>query len=184
MATSDVSGESPRDRSAEPSVTIRRLRDGDVAVFRLIRMEALRQEPSAFASTAADWEALADEEWRRRLRAPVFVAFRGGQPVGIMGLMRQGASKMAHRATIVMVYVRQELRGTGVAARLLDALVAHAGEQSIRQLELAVSVENPAGIRFYQRHGFVEYGTVPGGFLHEGREVDEVLMARRIAPKT
>lgn len=183
MATSDGSGENARARPPEASVTIRRLGGDDVAVFRQIRLEALREAPGAFASTAADWEALPEEEWRRRLQAPVFVAFRHGEPVGIMGLMRQGSSKMAHRATIVMVYVRQELRGSGVASRLLDALVAHASEQGIRQLELAVSVEEPAAMRFYRNHGFMELGTIPGGLLYEGREIDEVLMARRITPK-
>jgi GNAT superfamily N-acetyltransferase len=161
-------------------VTIRRLGEDDVAVFRQIRLEALRKEPGAFASTAADWEALPEEEWRRRLQAPVFVAFSDGEPVGIMGLLRQGSSKMAHRATIVMVYVRRDLRGAGVAPRLLGALVDYASEHGIRQLELAVSMEEPAARRFYRKHGFAELCTIPGGFLHEGREIDEVLMARRV----
>lgn len=89
---------------------------------------------------------------------------------------------MAHRATVVMVYVRESARGTGVAAALLDAIVACAASEGIRQLELAVSIENPAAKRFYERHGFAAFGTIPGGFLHQGREIDEVLMARRIAP--
>jgi RimJ/RimL family protein N-acetyltransferase len=160
---------------------IRLLTPDDVDIFRRVRLEALRVEPASYASSAADWEALPDDEWRRRLTGnPVFAAFDDGEPVGLMGLIRQVSSKMAHRATIVMVYVRADHRGRGVAKDLLHALTDHARTMGIRQLELAVSVENPAAIRFYEREGFAAVGCIPGGFLHDGREIDEIMMARRI----
>jgi ribosomal protein S18 acetylase RimI-like enzyme len=163
--------------------TIRLLGPEDFHAFRLIRLEALRTEPASFASRASDWEMLPDEEWRRRIAAnPVFVAFQEERPVGIIGLLRERVSKMAHRATIVMVYVKKHHRGTGLSTRLLDEVVTHARDNGIRQLELAVSEENPAALRFYCREGFREIGRIPGGFLHDGREVDELLMVRRIAP--
>lgn len=165
------------------SPTIRLLGPEDVEAFRQIRLEALRSEPASFASSVEDWEKLPDEEWRRRITGhPVFVAFQGEGPVGIMGLMRERSSKMAHRATLVAVYVRKSHRGTGLSRKLLDKVIAHAREHSIRQLELAASTENPAAIRFYLREGFREIGRIPAGFLHEGREIDEILMVRRIAP--
>ena len=163
------------------SVVIRLLGQGDVDTFRRIRLEALHAEPAAYASKAADWEALSDDEWRRRLTDnPVFAAFLDGEPVGIMGLLHQRSSKMAHRATIVMVYVRKSRRRAGVATALLKSLTDCARDRGIRQLELAVSVENPAAIRFYRSEGFIEIGRIPGGFLHDGMEIDEVMMARRI----
>lgn len=165
------------------SAVIRLLGPEDVEPFRRIRLDALRSEPSSFASSVKDWETLPDEEWRRRITGnPVFVAFQGESPVGIMGLMRERSSKMAHRATIVMVYVQRSHRGTGLSRKLLDMVIDHARGDGIRQLELAASVENPAAIRFYRNEGFREVGRIPGGFLHEGREIDEILMVRRIAP--
>lgn len=160
---------------------IRHLGPEDIDIFRQIRLEALRSEPTAFASSAEDWAALPDAEWTRRLTAhAVFVDFHEGEPVAIMGLMRQTASKMAHRATVIMVYVRKERRGGEHAKALLGALAAHARKAGVRQLELAVSAENPAAIRFYQREGFAQAGRIPGGTIHEGREIDEILMTRRI----
>jgi GNAT superfamily N-acetyltransferase len=160
---------------------IRLLGPDDVATFRRIRLEALRTEPTSFASSAEDWENLSDDEWRRRLVGdPVFVAFRDDVPVGIMGLMCQRASKMAHRATLIMVYVRRETRGTGLAKRLLETVKDYARSAGIRQLELAVSSENSVAIRFYSREGFTEVGRIPGGILHDDREIDDVLMAKRI----
>ena len=111
---------------------------------------------------------------------PVFIAFRDHEPVGIMGLMRQRSSKMGHRATIVMVYVRENLRGAGLATALLDALTRHARELGIRRLELSVNAGNPAAVGFYRRQGFAEIDRIAGGFLHEGKEIDKIMMARRI----
>ena len=163
--------------------TIRLLTPEDALAFKQIRMEALRCEPAAYASTLAEWESLSLDEWGSRLvETPVFGAFQDDEPVAIMGLMRQKPSKTMHRATIIMVYVRSNLRGTDLAGRLLAAVMKYAGDHGIRQLELAVSAENPAAYRFYRREGFVEIGRIPGGFLHEGEEVDEIMMARRTEP--
>lgn len=160
---------------------IRLLGPDDVDAFRQIRLEALRTEPDAFASTAEQWEALSQDEWQRRLTDnPVFGAFGEGEIVGIMGLWRERPVKTAHRATIIMVYVRKDRRGSGFALHLLNAVVDHARQSGIRQLELTVSAENPAAIRFYEREGFGQIGRIPGGFLQGEREVDEILMARRI----
>jgi RimJ/RimL family protein N-acetyltransferase len=163
--------------------TVRLLGPQDVEIFRRIRLEALRAEPAAYASRVEDWEALPDEEWRRRMADnPVFAGFLNSEPVGIMGLLRERSSKMAHRATIVMVYVRASERGSGVATALLARLIDHACAAGVRRLELAVSVENEVAIRFYMREGFATIGRIPAGLLHEGREIDELMMARRIAP--
>ncbi|WP_370677012.1 N-acetyltransferase family protein [Pleomorphomonas sp. PLEO] len=161
-------------------MTIRRLEATDVDIFKRIRLEALRLEPAAYAGTYDDWSGLSEEEWLKRMSEPVFVAFEGEAPVGLAGLIRQRGIKMAHRAVIVMVYLRQSLRGTGLASGLLNAVAAHASDMGIRQLELTVSAENPAAIRFYQREGFSEVGRIPAALLHDGREIDEFVMVRRI----
>lgn len=161
--------------------TIRHLAPDDFESFRQIRLEALRLEPASFASRVEDWQGLTDDEWRRRLSAnAVFVAFVDGEPVGIMGLMPQSSSKARHRATVIMVYVRQSMRGKGLASKLLSVLAAHASGQGIRQLELTVSATNPNAIALYQRAGFTEFGRIPGGLLQEGEEIDEIMMAKRI----
>lgn len=161
--------------------TVRLAGPDDVDAFKYIRLEALRLEPAAFASRVEDWQALPDEEWLRRIASgAVFIAFRGDEPVGLMSLMREQSAKSRHRATVVMVYVRASERGAGTGKALLDALTDHARDAGILQLELTVSAENPAAQRFYAREGFAEIGRLPAGLIHEGREVDEVMMAKRI----
>ncbi|MCC5964833.1 MAG: GNAT family N-acetyltransferase [Natronohydrobacter sp.] len=163
-----------------PDPEIRKLGQADVLVFKRIRLEALRTEPASFASSAEDWELYSDEDWRERLRMPVFVAFRSGVPVGIMGLLPQQARKMKHRATLIMVYVRATERGTGIAGRLLDTIARFAAENGISQIELNVSSKNARAIRFYERCGFREAGLIPAGMRDQGQDVDEIIMLRRL----
>ena len=47
-------------------LTIRRIGADDVEAFRRIRLEALREEPSAYASSYEDSVVLTDEDWRNR----------------------------------------------------------------------------------------------------------------------
>lgn len=159
---------------------IRMLSPVDVPAFRAIRLESLQRDPGAFASTTQDWLKISDADWQRHLvDNAIFAAFEGETPVAIMGLMRQRASKMAHRATVIMVYVRAIWRGTGLAEALLDMLDRHAAILGIRQLELAVRADNAGAVGFYEKAGFAAIGRVPGGFLQDGQEFDEILMARR-----
>ena len=160
---------------------IRLLSPDDVDLFRSIRLEALRASPESYASSVEDWQDLPDQEWRRRLvDNHVFIAVENDLPVGIMALARQCTAKKAHRAMVQMVYLRENARGRGLAEALLEALVEFARGQGIRQLELAVSAENDVAIRFYRRRSFTEIGRIPCALLHQGREIDQILMARRI----
>lgn len=159
---------------------IRRATAADLAAFKQIRLEALRLEGENFGSAYEDWEGLSDEEWLRRMENPVFLAFRDGEPVGISGLLRERGIKTQHRALVIMVYLRKDVRGLGLAKRLIDTIVDQASRDGIRQLELHVRAANAAAIRFYEREGFTEIGRIPAATIFEGREVDEILMFRRL----
>lgn len=162
-------------------MSIRRLGPEDVAAFRAIRLEALREEPAAFASSHALWAALPEEEWRRRLSAsPVFASFDGAEPVGLMGLLRESNPRLAHRGMLVMVYLRASHRGRGLAEALFRAVEAEARALGLHQIELHAAAENRAALRFYARMGFATVGRLPAGYIHEGREIDEAVMLKRL----
>jgi len=164
----------------EVGVDIKRLGPDDWRVFRTLRLAALRTDPAAFASSISDWEALDREEWQARMATVLVAGFVGTAPIGLAACLGQRSSKMAHRADVIMVWVHPDHRGRGAAAALLRALEAPARVIGIRQLELAVTGENAAARRVYDRLGYGQVGVIPGGFCHEGREIDEVLMAKRI----
>jgi RimJ/RimL family protein N-acetyltransferase len=160
------------------SLLIRCISPEDIDAFRRIRLEALASEPASFASLFKDWERLSDDDWQQRLQDHVFIAFSDDEPVGIMGLSRLRPKKMAHRATLVMVYVRKRFRGTGLSRKLLDAVIDFAKTKGILQIELGVSADNLDALHFYRRNGFTDIGLNPRGFLDKGRAIDEVRMVR------
>jgi ribosomal protein S18 acetylase RimI-like enzyme len=163
-------------------IDVRLLGPADLDAFRRVRLEALRREPACYASSAADWERQDEKAWRARMAAgPIAAAFRAGEPVAVMGLVPQQGSRVAHRATLVMAYVRDDARGRGLAERMLALLLDVARARGLWQVELHVSAENPAAVRFYRRAGFAEVGRMPADFVHEGREIDGLLMVRRLA---
>ena len=159
---------------------IRQISEDDWQVFHRLRLEALLSDPGAYSGTAEEWRTVGETQLRAMLGdIAVFVVSEEGEPVGMMGLIRHKAGKMAHRAILVMVYMRGAIRGSGLAQRLHDEVVAHARSAGIRQIELHVTAENLRAARFYERLGYLRIGTIPGGFFEEGREIDEVLMALR-----
>ncbi|RVV99101.1 GNAT family N-acetyltransferase [Mesobaculum littorinae] len=162
----------------DSDVQIARLVAADLALFQAIRLESLRRAPADFANTEADWTALSRDDWLARLKTPVFAALRGGDPVGVMGLLPQTGEKRAHRAKLVMVYLRDTERGRGLADALLARVMEFAADTGIRQLELSVNATNARAVRFYERHGFATVGRIPRALIDAGRDVDELIMIR------
>lgn len=159
-------------------ITIRQLLPDDFAILREIRLEALKLHPEAYSSAYEDWEKFSEDEWRAKLSAPVFAAFDGAKPVGLIGLWPQNGARTEHRAIIVMVYVQDHMRGQGVAKKLLHAVQDYAQTAGIFQLELSVSADNVAAHQLYLREGFVEFGRRPNWICVDGHMTDELMMVR------
>lgn len=161
-------------------MNIRLLGTNDLKIFRDIRLEALRTHPEMFASSAEQWAALSDEEWRARMHIPIVAAIQGGAAVGLMGLIGEHSPHTAHRATLIMVYLRAASRGTGVAQAMLERIEQEARTQGITQIELMVSAENTPARAFYRGAGYRLCGQIPGALRHDGRLIDEVQKYKRL----
>ena len=159
---------------------IRRIGFEDVEAFKSIRLEALQLEPEAYASRYEDWINLDTADWHSRMNGVLVMAFDGDVPVGLMAAIPERPSGMAHRALVVMVYVRQSYRGRDVSAKLLDQLVRDAVTADVLQLELMVNCHNTRAIRFYERHGFERLAVIPRAVRVEKGFVDDLLMMRRL----
>lgn len=158
-------------------MTARRLLSEDAGIYRTVRRESLVAHPEAYASTVAYLDGQDDTSLAKRLEEiPTFAAFEGDRPVALMGYVREPMSAMAHRAMLINVYVAEGFRGSGIGESLFAVLSDAAREDGIRQIELAVTVENDRAFGFYKRLGFHLVGTIPRGFRHGDRFVDEHLM--------
>jgi GNAT superfamily N-acetyltransferase len=108
-------------------IEIRRLAQenaADAALYRDIRLEALRANPEAFGSTFEIENALSLSWFFDRLgTSTVFGAFSSTGLVGIAGFEIQQGQKRAHKGTLWGMYVRPDARATGVGRRLVEAVL-------------------------------------------------------------
>ena len=166
---------------------IRVLDESHLVPYRTLRLHALATEPEAFLHTPED--EVSAEEMRARLagrtpRAEGFVlgAFaEDGELVGVAGVYREPTQKLRHKGHVWGMYVLPERRSRGLGGRLLDAAIARAPElEGVTWLQLGVTANNPARA-LYEGRGFRAYGVEPEAIRVEGRTVDEVHMALRLA---
>ena len=95
----------------------------------------------------------------------------------IMAFGRDEGERESHRGWLMQVYVKPVARGSGCAAALIEAVVAHARREVI-QLHLMVGTHNIPAIRLYERAGFTTYGTDPRCLYVNGHYIDEHMMVR------
>ena len=167
---------------ARPDPEIKLLTCTDALAYRDIRLEGLRQNPEAFASTLED-ERDRPLDWFKELitQSQIFGAVLARGLVGVVGLRPHADAKLRHKAMIWGMYVRREARQYGIGERLIDAAVAYASGH-VEQLQLAVVTENEAARRLYAKAGFIEYGHQINALKHAGRYYDDILMVKFLEP--
>ncbi|MCA1275392.1 GNAT family N-acetyltransferase [Streptomyces rubiginosohelvolus] len=148
---------------------------------RQLRLDALRDPaaPVAFLESYEDAEAKPDVFWQQRAadaaedgpgRVRQFVAESpDGEWVGSVTVLvespvdevRFGEASPVDQAHLVGVFVRPEVRGTGVTEALFREAVAWAWSLSAPRMErvrLYVHEKNPRAAAFYRKFGFVPSG--------------------------
>ena len=144
---------------------IRRVTSFDAARLRRVRLAALADAPSAFGSTylaeadrsEAEWAVRADGAARGSDRA-TFFAQLDDDVVGLAGGYRTEPSSSV--VELVSVWVAPHVRGRGVGARLVEAVVAWAIETNASSVALWVTCGNTPAERLYASQGFVATGEV------------------------
>lgn len=171
-------------RTSAGDVLIRTATLADVDGYRALRLEALQNHPTAFGQSYEDIVARPSSYWVERLQPDpnlrVFFAEHEGTLIGMTGIVRPGAPKVKHSATVWGVYVNAAWRGQHIAEALIESCLdwAHANEVVI--VKLAVVSDNQPAIRCYERCGFKTYGTEPQAIFHDGKYYDEYLMVRSV----
>jgi RimJ/RimL family protein N-acetyltransferase len=157
---------------------IRRLETSDAALYRDIRLEALKKNPEAFGSTF-EREDAQPLSWFEAVvvRADVFGAFLDGALMGIAGYAAQEGSKQAHKGRLWGMYVRTAGRNANLGKKLVAAVLDHARGR-VEMVQLSVVSENEAARRLYEAMGFVEYGYEKQALKHDGKYYDEILMVK------
>ncbi len=162
------------------STTVRPLRTDEAEAWRAIRLEALQAHPEAF-SAAFEHEATQPLTFfaQRLTGATVFGGFLDKELLGTAGFLVPAGAKVAHKGMLWGMYVRPAARGTGLARRLVEAVLDHA-RRRVELVQLTVVADNHIARRLYASFGFEPYGIEPRALKVEGRYLDDVLMAKRL----
>lgn len=130
--------------------------------FRKVRLASLADSPGAFGARYADWVDADELRWRARLTDVPFtlVARSDGEPVGVAC-----GAQSEDGVELISMWVAPGQRGTGLANRLIDQVVAWAAARG-QETWLMVREENLVAIRAYTRAGFTDEG-VPEDRLAE-----------------
>lgn len=173
-------------RSNRSQMPIRRLGPGDAPAFRRLRLEALRESPTAFGSSYSEEARRPLASFRKRLeKRPgqwVFGMIDGRTLVGVIRLTREENKTERHKASIYGLYVASTQRSRGIARELLQkAIETAANLKGVRQIRLAAVTTNAAAIALYRSAGFEAYGKEDEALLISGQFYAELLMVKRVS---
>ena len=124
--------------------------DGVISVILPIQREEFGIDITA--DTQPDLRVIPD--FYQSGKGQFWVAVKDGAVVGTLGLKDIGNNQVALRKMFVAAEVRG--REHGVAARLLEALFAHAGKVGVTDIFLGTTDKFVAAHRFYEKNGFSE----------------------------
>lgn len=149
--------------------TIRHLEVGEAALYREVRLEALRESPDAFATSYESalnrdhesWVAQADGSAEGGDRATFVVL--ADRPVGLAALYRD--SEDPFLGDLIQMWVAPGHRGGAVAVGLLDRVFDWASRHGFRSIRAEVTAGNSRAFRFYEKYGFRPSAGCAGGSL-------------------
>jgi ribosomal protein S18 acetylase RimI-like enzyme len=166
---------------------MRILTSTDAEAFRAIRLEGLRNCPTAFASSYEEDVKLPLEEVAVRIRPTADSWILGAFSehaglVGCVGWYRDRGAKIRHKSHVWGMYVTPGHRRLGIARALLRELVARArGTAGVMQIQLTVSVDSMSAATLYEAEGFALAAVLPNALFADGRWIDEQLRALTVA---
>ena len=143
--------------------TIRRVAPADWEVLKAVRLAALLDSPSAFGSTYASEAARPQSYWEDRAASAasgyqraLFLALDGAEVVGLAG--GYGEDPRDPSVDLVSMWTAPAARRSGVARRLVAAVVEWACEAGANKVNLWVTRGNEPASRLYESLGFEPTG--------------------------
>jgi GNAT superfamily N-acetyltransferase len=127
--------------------------------LREIRLRGLRESPDAFGSSYGREVEFSAEKWAERLKSSDSrwwaAKVVGGDDVGLVCVRLEESG-----AHLLSMWVAPEVRGRGLASRLVDECVAWARSTDAEQLQLWAVDGNHAARALYAAKGFTPSGKV------------------------
>jgi RimJ/RimL family protein N-acetyltransferase len=162
-------------------VRLRGVRDDDLPVLAKWEMDPGRM------ATQSNWvippsEAAARERisgWSANQKDDVGFAIETlDDPPALIGNLGLWGVRPKDRCATLGIALSREHIGRGYGSDAMRVIVDYGfREMGLHRIQLSVAPFNPAGIRAYEKAGFVEEGRYRESVLHDGRWYDEVMMS-------
>ncbi|HLK25159.1 MAG TPA: GNAT family N-acetyltransferase [Caulobacteraceae bacterium] len=163
----------------DPDIEIRPMRRDEASAWRSLRLEMLKDHPTAFKSSYEEEAVQPLESFARRIFedgvSVRFGVYAKGELCGSAGFEREPRAKTAHKGVLGGVYLKPALRGRGLGEALVQRVIDHA-RAHVAQLLCSVTSDNPSAKELYRRLGFVAYGTAPRALRYDGVDHNEDLL--------
>lgn len=151
------------------------LRRGSDADFDALHAIYMAEEVNPYLS----FEVMGKESFRPLFEAmtregELYVWEAAGE-VAATCIVRRYTRRCAHVACIGTFAVRPDLRGAGIAAPFMKAVLDTLRAEGVRRAELFAEADNPRALRFYEKMGFTLEGTLKGYYRRakDDHDVDE-----------
>lgn len=161
---------------------IRVLNRADAEEYWSLRLKMLKQNPEAFSTSYEQAvqrkNPISQVEKNFSTEGSyTFGAFHQEKLFGAVTLIHESNLKFRHKANIVAMYVRPEMRRLGVGRKLLERAINKAKSlEGIKQLNLMVVTSNERAKNLYQSFGFEIFGTEKNALIVNGKYYDEHYM--------
>src|ERR1039457_6139005 len=162
-------------------VRLRGVRDDDLPTLAKWEMDPGRM------ATLSNWvvppsEAAAKEriaKWSANEKDDLGFAIETlDDPPVLVGNIGLWGARPKERCATLGIALGREYIGRGYGTDAVRVIVGYGfREMGLHRIQLGVAPFNPAGIRAYEKAGFVEEGRLRESVLHDGRWYDEVLMS-------
>lgn len=135
-------------------ITIRPLDADEWETYRDVRLSALEESPDAFAASVKQEKQYDEEFWRTRIeRSRRLVAEDGDKIVGVVSVGDR-STENDRIGELFGLWVTPELRGQGVAWKLVQAGVRQATSENYAFLIYWVGTDNGRAVAFASSFGF------------------------------
>ena len=139
-------------------LNIRPFQESEAVLLKEVRLNALQDSPSAFASKYVDQKALPDDYWLdivlcrgKYEHSKSFLAEDGGKTIAMTACFPETKTKYR----IIAMWVSPQSRSAGIGTLMLSYAEAWAQSEGANELLVAVFSDNPQALKFYLSYGFV-----------------------------
>lgn len=152
--------------------------------YKMLRLESLNTEPTAFLGTIQEESFYEDGIWQERLKNAqlpddnlMLFAEKNGNIVGMIGILFNKNQKIKHIAYLVSFYVTPSQRRKGIGKALVsNALKAIKERGYVIKISLDVTITQEGTIKLYESFNFKKIALLKNNIKVDDIYYDEYLM--------